>query len=49
MDIVRNTPYPSDPPYVMSAAHWVAVAVRANTVARGVQIANRLRKEVGSL
>ena len=44
--MVRNSPYPSDPPYVMSAAFWVAVAVRANTVVRGVQIANRLRKEV---
>ena len=46
VDVVRNTPFASDPPFVMSAAYWVAVAVRANTVLRGVQIANRLRKEV---
>jgi hypothetical protein len=30
----------------MSGAFWIALAVRANTVARGVQLANQLRKQV---
>ncbi len=46
LDLVKNCPNPEDPPYVMSGAFWIALAVRANTVARGVQLANQLRKQV---
>ena len=46
LDLVRNYTAPDDPPYVMSGAHWVALAVRAHTVVRGVQIATKLKQEV---
>jgi hypothetical protein len=49
LDLVRNCPIPDDPPYVMSGAFWIALAVRANTVVRGVQLANQLRREVGDM
>ena len=49
LDLIRNVPVLEDPPYVMSGAFWIALAVRANTVARGVQLANQLRREVSRL
>eukprot|EP00090_Calanus_glacialis_P044057 TRINITY_DN7828_c0_g1_i2.p1 TRINITY_DN7828_c0_g1~~TRINITY_DN7828_c0_g1_i2.p1 ORF type:complete len:1480 (+),score=299.56 TRINITY_DN7828_c0_g1_i2:117-4556(+) len=45
LDLVRNSTAPDDPPFVMSGAHWVALAVRAHTVVRGVQIASKLKQE----
>jgi len=45
LDLVRNYTAPDDPPFVMSGAHWVALAVRAHTVVRGVQIASKLKQE----
>eukprot|EP00092_Neocalanus_flemingeri_P024580 GFUD01026659.1.p1 GENE.GFUD01026659.1~~GFUD01026659.1.p1 ORF type:complete len:1744 (+),score=379.20 GFUD01026659.1:118-5349(+) len=45
LDLVRNYTQPNDPPFVMSGAHWVALAVRAHTVVRGVQIASKLKQE----
>ena len=49
LDLICNVPVLEDPPYVMSGAFWIALAVRANTVARGVQLANQLRREVSRL
>ena len=46
MDIVRNRSYPEDPPFAMFPSHWVALALRSNTVVRGVQIAAKLKEEV---
>jgi len=45
LDLVRNFTAPDDPPFVLSGANWVALAVRAHTVVRGVQIANKLKQE----
>ena len=46
MDIVRNRSYPEDPPFAMFPSHWVALALRSNTVVRGVHIAAKLKEEV---
>jgi hypothetical protein len=43
---MRNRSYPDDPPFAMFPSHWVALALRSNTVVRGVQIAAKLKEEV---
>ena len=45
-DLIRNYSAPNDPPLVVSRSQWVALAVRAHTVVRGVQIASKIKSEV---